>query len=124
MDNEDTLAEVARIPDRASAAACFGAPITSGEHTVIPVADVAYGFGLGWGGSHPPATPGAPGGRGAGGAGGGGVRTRGIAVIEVAPGGVRILPIEDQTAIRLASIAFASAAIAITARTLLKLIRG
>ena len=44
--------------------------------------------------------------------------------LEVAPQGVRILPIEDHTAIRVAAITFASAATAILARTLLKLIRG
>ncbi len=120
MDHEDTLAQVMRIPDRANAAACFGTPVTSGDRTVIPVADIAYGFGAGWGGSQGNET--APG--GSGGGGGGGARTRAIAVIEVAPNGVRILPIEDQTSIRIAAITFASAATAILARTLLKLIRG
>ncbi len=117
---EDALAAVLRIPDRANASACFGAAIVSGERTVIPVADVLYGFGLGFGGadSHEQ-TPG-----GHGGGAGGGARTRAIAVIEVAPQGVRILPIEDQTSIRMAGIAFASAATAILARTLLKLLRG
>lgn len=120
MSNEDNLAEVARIPDRASAAACFGAPVSSGERTVIPVADVSYGFGFAWGGSEP--AEGTPGGRGGG--AGGGAHTRGIAVIDVGPSGVTILPIEDQTSIRLAGITFASAATAIVARTLLRLIRG
>ncbi|MEI7924723.1 MAG: spore germination protein GerW family protein [Chloroflexota bacterium] len=120
MDHEDTLAQVMHIPDRANAAACFGTPVTSGDRTIIPVADIAYGFGAGWGGSQGnEATPG-----GSGGGGGGGARTRAIAVIEVAPDGVRILPIEDQTSIRIAAITFASAATAILARTLLKLIRG
>jgi len=117
---EDTLAEVTRIPDRATAAACFGAPVTSGNRTVIPVADIQYGFGVGWGGSNE--VPGVPGGHGGG--AGGGARTRAIAVIEVSPDGVRILPIEDQTSIRMAAIAFASAGTAIIARTMLKLIRG
>ncbi|MFA7248670.1 MAG: spore germination protein GerW family protein [Dehalococcoidia bacterium] len=120
MATEDALAEVTRIPDRANAAACFGTPVISGDRTVIPVADIVYGFGLGWGGSE--ASDKAPAGHGGG--GGAGARTRAIAVIEVAPGGVRILPIEDQTSIRMAAIAFASAATAILARTLLKLIRG
>ncbi len=120
MPAEDALAEVTRIPDRATAAACFGTPVTAGDRTVIPVADIQYGFGVGWGGSTPPdAKPG-----GHGGGAGGGARTRAIAVIEVAPNGVRILPIEDHTAIRIAGITFASAATAILARTLLKLIRG
>ena len=87
---------------------------------MIPVADILYGFGMGFGSSEAHAQ--APGGHGGG--AGGGARTRAIAVIEVAPHGVRILPIEDQTSIRMAGIAFASAATAILARTLLKLLRG
>ena len=120
MTTEDTLAEVTHIPERATAAACFGAPITSGDRTVIPVADIMYGFGVGWG--HADAVGDQPGGRGGG--AGGGARTRAIAVIEVAPHGVRILPIQDQTSIRIAALAFASAATAILAPTVLKLIRG
>lgn len=120
MASEDTLAEVMHIADRANAAACFGAAVVAGDRTVIPVADVMYGFGVGFGGSEPHEK--SPGGHGGG--AGGGARTRAIAVIEVAPNGVRILPIEDHTSIRMAGIAFASAATAILARTLLKLIRG
>ena len=119
---EDTITAITHLPDRANASACFGAPVVSGDRTVIPVADITYGFGFGFGGSRGSGPDHAPAGRGA--AGGGGARTRGIAVIEVAPTGVRILPIEDQTSIRMAGIAFASAATAIVARTLLKLIRG
>lgn len=122
MPVEENLAEIMRLPDRATAAACFGTAVTAGERTVIPVADIQYGFGLGFGGSEGGGTAQAPAGHGGG--AGGGVRTRGIAVIEVAPQGVRILPIEDQTSIRMAGIAFASTATAIIARTLLKLIRG
>ncbi|RLT43820.1 MAG: sporulation protein [Chloroflexi bacterium] len=120
LNTEGALAEVTRIAERANAAACFGTAVVSGDRTVIPVADIMYGFGVGFGGSEPHEM--SPGGHGGG--GGGGARTRAIAVIEVAPNGVRIIPIEDQTSIRMAAIAFASAATAILARTLLKLIRG
>ena len=61
---------------------------------------------------------------GSGGGGGGGSRVRGVAVIEVAPDGVRVHPILDQTAVALAGIAFAAAAAAIMSRMLLKLVRG
>ena len=124
MATEDTLAEVTRIPDRANAAACFGAPVVSGDRTVIPVADIVYGFGVGWGGSEPGASDLTTGICSHGGGAGGGARTRAIAVIEIAPHGVRILPIEDRTSIRIATITFASMATAILARTLLKLVRG
>ena len=99
MASEDAVAQVLSIPDRANASACFGS---------------------GWGASGGTEVP--PGGRGGGARGG--ARTRAIAVIEIAPTGVRILPIEDQTSIRIAAITFASAATAILARTMLKLIRG
>lgn len=121
MQSSDAMNELAQIPERATAAACFGAPASAGERTVIPVAEVSYGLGLGWGGS---CSAGDEDGEGGAGAGGGGSRVRGIAVIEVSPGGVQVHPIVDQTQITLAGIAFASAATAITARALQKLIRG
>lgn len=57
-------------------------------------------------------------------AGPGAARSRAVAVIEVSPDSVRVLPIEDYTQIRLAGIAFVSATAAVVARTLLKLVRG
>ena len=120
MEAPQAISELAHIPDRASASACFGAPTEAGGRVIIPVAEVAYGLGLGWGGGRGPGTEG----EGGGGGGGGGSRIRGVAVIEVGPDGVRVHPIEDRTAITLAGIAFASAATAITARALQKLIRG
>ena len=118
MNPDDAMTDVAKITDRAGAAACFGAAVSAGEHTVIPVADVSYGFGFGWGGGNDPQSAAA----GNGGAAGGGARSRGVAVIDVSPSGVRILPIEDQTSIRLAGIAFAGTALAVGTRTLLKMI--
>lgn len=118
MDTSEALKELAQVPERASASHCFGAAVSSGEHTVIPVAEVSYGLGFGWGSGGPDEAGGGGGGGGAGG------RARGIAVIEVSPNGVRVHPVYDQTAIALAGIAFASAATAIASKTLLKLIRG
>jgi uncharacterized spore protein YtfJ len=118
MEAPAPIRDLAHLPEHANAGACFGAPSTAGDRTVIPVAEVMYGFGMGWGaGTADQET-------GGGGGGGGGSRVRGIAVIEVAPDGVQVHPVVDTTALRLASIAFASAATAIVARTLLKLIRG
>lgn len=120
MNTDEAIAAVARIPERAGAGACFGDAVAHGDRTVIPVAEVNYGFGFGFGRGAGPRGEG----EGGGGGGGGGARSRGIAAIEVGPGGARILPIEDQTALRLATITFASTATAIVARTLLKLLRG
>ena len=120
MNAPEPIRELAQLPEHANAGACFGTPSTSGDRIVIPVAEVMYGFGMGWGGGTAPNDEGS----GSGGGGGGGSRVRGVAVIEVSPDGVRVHPVTDTTAIRLSSIAFASATTAIVARTLLKLIRG
>jgi uncharacterized spore protein YtfJ len=120
MEPPEALKGLATIPERATAAACFGPAATIGDRTVIPVAEIYYGFGVGWGGGSDPATKA----EGGGGGGGGGARARGVAVIELSPEGVRIHAVRDDTAITLAGIAFASVATAIVARTLLRLIRG
>jgi len=113
------LDRVASLPEHAGASACFGQAVTAGDRTIIPVAEVHYGLGFGWGGGVDPNN-----GSGSGGGAGGGARSRAIAVIELSPDSVRVVPIEDHTQIRLASIAFVSTTAALLARTLLKLIRG
>jgi uncharacterized spore protein YtfJ len=118
MDSAEAIKELAQVPERTSAAHCFGEPVSAGERTVIPVAEVAYGVGFGWGGGGDAES------KGSGGGGGAGGRARGVAVIELSPDGVRIHPVFDQTAITLAGLTFASSATAIASRTLLKLIRG
>lgn len=122
MQPPDVFRDLAQIPERATAGSCFGAPTTAGERTVIPVAEVLYGLGVGWGGGVAKREEAED--SGGGGGGGGGSRIRGVAVIEVAPDGVRVHPVRDETSIVLAGIALASASSAIVARTLLKLIRG
>ena len=121
METPETIRELAQIPERATAAACFGAPATAGERTVIPVAEVTYGFGMGWGSSG--ATDDEAEDR-SGGGGAGGSRVRGVAVIEVSPDGVRVHPVRDETSITLAGIALAAASTAVVARTLTRLLRG
>ncbi|MGE3961003.1 MAG: spore germination protein GerW family protein [Dehalococcoidia bacterium] len=120
MSAPAALDRLARLPEFAGASACFGEAVTAGERTVIPVAEVQYGLGFGWGGGRDAKTDST----GLGGGAGGGARSRAVAVIEVAPDSVRVLPIEDYTQIRLASIAFVSTTVALVARTFLKLIRG
>ena len=44
------LDQLAKLPEFAGASACFGHAVTAGERTVIPVAEVQYGLGFGWGG--------------------------------------------------------------------------
>ena len=120
MDASDGIAELAQIPERASASACFGQATTQGERTIIPVAEITYGVGFGWGRGASSADDS----EGGGGAGGGGSRVRGVAVVELSADGVVIHAIRDETAITLANISFAAAATAIVSRTLQKLLRG
>src|SRR5690606_16654554 len=118
----EAITSIAHIPERASAAACFGLPASAGERTVIPVAEVTYGVGVGWGGGEMERD-----GReteGGGGGGGGGSRVRGVAVIELASDGVRVHPIVDQTKVAQVGIVFRSIAFIFGTRALRKLIRG
>ena len=122
MEPTDAVAELSKMPERTGAQTCFGMPVSAGERTVIPVAEVTYGFGFGWGSGSSEQDAGDD--FGSGGGGGGGSRTRGVAVIEVSPDGVAIHPVKDRTAIQLAQFAFVSGAIAVISRTLVKLLRG
>jgi uncharacterized spore protein YtfJ len=122
MEPTDAVAELARMPEHTGAGTCFGMPVSAGDRIVIPVAEVVYGFGFGWGSGGKEEVEGDD--FGTGGGGGGGTKARGVAVIEVSPGGVQIHPVRDRTAIALAQLAFASSATAILSRMLIKLIRG
>jgi uncharacterized spore protein YtfJ len=91
--------------------AVFGQPRSIGERTVIPVARLAYGFGGGVGsgkqGRHrraaqapeqpeqaaPTAATAAADGFGFG--GGGGLRAEPVAVVEIGPKGLRVVPVVD-----------------------------
>jgi uncharacterized spore protein YtfJ len=91
--------------------AAFGEPVTSGDYTVIPAAEVAVGGGFGSGWGHGPrmlkaasSGQGEPSdqGRGGGGGGGGGSNARPVAVIVIGPDGVSVRPVFDYTKIGLA----------------------
>ena len=141
---EEIIARLGReIGRSASAEAVFGQPRTVDEHTIIPVARVAYGFGGGAspggrrgaaraaGPGHDPVarTPpesapsagdgGGPGARPqAGFGGGGGVRAEPVAVIEFGPKGVRVVPVVDVNRLvgRAFTTAFGFAAVALMIR--------
>jgi len=96
----------------------FGEPYQVNGRTLIPVASVRYGFGMGGGqgareAAEGAAQPGAAAGRqpvqsGSGGGGGGGAVVKPLAVIEVAGEAVRVRPIVDVT--RLATLGMLLAA--------------
>ena len=85
--------------------AVYGPPVSQGENTVIPAAEVlslvGFGLGLGGGSQHITETENA-GGSGGGGGGGGRVLARPVAAIIMSPTGVRVEPIVDVTKIVLA----------------------
>lgn len=102
------------IPEDVNVDAVFGKSQTIEGRTLIPVAELSYGFGIGMG--TPPCCteegeaeeeaekaleP------SAGGGGGAGVRARPIAYIEVGPEGTHIEPVMDEQKVALAGILLA-----------------
>ena len=90
------------VREKASVNAVFGAPVVTPGRTVIPVAEVAYGFELGVADADADASV-ADGGSaadpaesGADTAGGGALHARPLAVIEVTPTAIIVRPIVDQ----------------------------
>src|SRR3990172_3126418 len=106
MDITDAADELVRqgrgIPQELGASACFGEAVVRDGHTLIPVARVNFGYGLGFGGGQgkgfEPGEPGtvgqSEGSGGGGGGGGGGASTPGVG----------IEPIEDKTRMAMAGI--------------------
>lgn len=108
-------ANFARLEALARADTTVGAPRAVGDRTVIPLAEVYYGGGFGLGGGSAPAPSRSPG-SGMGGGGGFGGRARPVAVIDIGPGGVRVRPVFDLTAIGLALVTVVLAALLRLAR--------
>lgn len=105
MELEDIFGALEDMRDKASVSAVYGEPVTVGEKTIIPVADIKYGFGLGYGegparrDEDEEAEP-----SGQGGGAGGGVAARPVAVLEVTADGVEVKPVIDEGRIALAGI--------------------
>jgi uncharacterized spore protein YtfJ len=106
-----------KVPEEINVDAVFGKPETVGERTLIPVAELSYGFGVGAGTA--PATNEAccaqEGGdadepaedeeeQAVGAGGGAGARARPIAYIEVGPDGTQVKSIIDEQKVALAGI--------------------
>lgn len=112
MDYATTTDEMVRrigsIPDDLSAASCFGTATERDGHTLIPVARINFGYGMGFGGGtgSKGSIPGdfasesqSEGGEGGGGGGGGGGSATPVAIIDIAGGDVQIKAVEDTTRI-------------------------
>lgn len=81
-----------------------GPATAAGERTAVPLIETLFAGGYGGGGGQEGTTSDI----GAGGGGGGFARSRTVAILEVAPDGVRIRPVFDKTAVILAGIGAAA----------------
>jgi uncharacterized spore protein YtfJ len=107
---EEMVRRIGTIQDEVGASACFGSPVERDGHTIIPVARVQFGYGMGFGGgSGGKGVPGdfsehAESGEGGGGGGGGGGSSTPVAIIDITSNDVKISPIRDETRIALSSL--------------------
>ena len=108
---EEMVRRIGTIQDEVGASVCFGSPIERDGHTIIPVARVSFGYGMGFGGGSGgkqeagsfEAVP-TEGGEGGGGGGGGGGSSTPVAIIDMSQGDVKVTPIQDATRIALSGI--------------------
>jgi len=122
MEISKLLDSLAGLREKASVNAVFGEPVIAEGRTVIPVARVAYGFGLGIG--HGPMAEeevAEEAAEGAGGGGVGGVSACPLAVVEVTPEGTWVEPIVDEQKIALAGALLTGWAVFCLARALVKI---
>ena len=123
MEEMETLLELMeKLPSEVNVDAVFGEPEKYDDHVLIPVAEITYGYGVGFGtaegccmestetadksGSPDTTegdTPEKPG-HGMGGGGGIGAKARPIAYIEVGPEGVKVKNIVDEQKIAMMGI--------------------
>ncbi|HEY3249054.1 MAG TPA: spore germination protein GerW family protein [bacterium] len=98
---EDLTKRFAEMQSKADVKTVVGEPIQVNGRTIIPIASVQYGFGMG-GGQGPKAEEGkqAP----AGGGGGGAARIEPVAFLEITDGAMKIQPVVNVN--RLAVLAF------------------
>jgi uncharacterized spore protein YtfJ len=120
------LDSFADLREKANVNAAFGEPVTAEDRTVIPVAKVAYGFGMGTGHgtmaeeeTTGETTEGTTEGTGTG--GGGGALAHPFAVVEVTPDGIRVEPIVDEQKLALAGSLLIGWSVFWLARALVKI---
>jgi uncharacterized spore protein YtfJ len=132
---ERLLDLVAELREKADVNAVFGKPMTVEGRTVVPVAKVAYVFGMGMGhmamvepeaetetgADQPQDQEIAEQGDGPGGAGGGAVMAQPFAFIEVTPEGTKVEPIVNEQKLALAGSLLIGWGILCLARTLVKI---
>jgi uncharacterized spore protein YtfJ len=105
MKLEEIFDAIEQMRDKASVKAVFGAPVQVGQKTIIPIADIKYGFGFGYGEAPTEdreEEQEADGGRG--GRARGGIAARPVAVLEITDDAVRVKPVMDEGRIALTGI--------------------
>ncbi len=120
------LDSIAELQEKANVNAIFGDPVIFEERIVIPVAKVAYGFGMEVGSgptdeAERDTEDWEESDERSGGGGGGAVHARPFAVIEVTPERVRVEPIVDEQKLAMAGSLLAGWVILCLARTLVKI---
>jgi uncharacterized spore protein YtfJ len=119
------LDALANLREKANVNAVFGEPVTVEGRTVIPVARVVYGFGVGVGHdavAEEQAAEEAAEEAGGGAGGGGGVLAHPVAVVEVTPERTCVKPVIDEQKVALAGGLLAGWAIFWLARALVKIL--
>jgi uncharacterized spore protein YtfJ len=104
MELEEIFDAIEDLRDKADVNAVYGEPVTVGDKTIIPVADIKYGFGFGFGAGPTERDeeyddePGQSGGIV------GGVAAHPVAALEITDDGVVVRSVEDENRIALAGI--------------------
>jgi len=114
-----------KLNQSASWKSAFGEPQIRGDTTIIPVAAVSYGLGMGMGtsGAEEGEDEGDQGAGGAGGGGGGGSTSRPVAIIEITPEETVIRPIIDYGKLAVAGMLTFAWVVFLWTRVLNKFIR-
>ncbi len=112
MSTTQFLQSVGSIPAGAGVEKVFGQAQTVGDKTIIPIAEVFYGFGGGMG----ECSRSSEGQANTGGGGGGGAISRPIGFIEITPGRTQLRLIPDINRIALGTLCVAAMAIWVLGR--------
>lgn len=115
-DVERLLDTFADLKEKANVSACFGEPVAIGDRTVIPIASVSYGFGMGAEQAPPSEGEGAT--TESSGPYGGGLRSSPLGVIEVTQEQTRIEPVVDEQKVALMALLVGAWSVFWLARTL------
>ena len=119
MAVQDMLKSVSEnIGTRATVNTVFGEPRVMDGRALIPIAVVTGGFGAGGGEGKRPSDQDGAQEEGSGGGGGGGFMVRPLAVLEVADGQTKLIPILDMTKVILAGIGILGTALFMLGRAM------